>query len=167
MRAATIGLLGLGCLGGIIGTGILGPYRGAFANYYHLTQTEIGRGIALSGIIFGGHGTASTGHQASNTIKSCRFDFCMTELADGGSIYVSGTTMPNSEISGCHIDNMQKSSFSTFAPKRAVAGIYTDNVSGVNVRQNTVWEGHPCYWLHPAQDAEPAAVALPFREFKP
>jgi len=56
MRAATIGLLGLGCLGGIIGTGILGPYRGAFANYYHLTQTEIGRGIALSGIIFGGLG---------------------------------------------------------------------------------------------------------------
>jgi len=56
LRAATIGLLGLGCLGGIIGTGILGPYRAAFARHYHLTQTEIGRAVALSGIIFGGLG---------------------------------------------------------------------------------------------------------------
>ena len=56
LRAATAGLLGLGCLGGIIGTGILGPYRAAFASHYNLTQTEIGRAIALSGIVFGGLG---------------------------------------------------------------------------------------------------------------
>jgi len=56
VRAAMVGVLLLGVLGGMIATGFVPPYRVIFAETYGLSQGELGTAIALIGIVLGGIG---------------------------------------------------------------------------------------------------------------
>lgn len=57
VNAAMGAMLSLSALGGMISTGLLGPFRMSFAQEYRLTQGQLGHGIAVIAIIFGTLGT--------------------------------------------------------------------------------------------------------------